>query len=167
MFSPNTRSFSLYKTNVFFNSSLKTSHILCLHETYFNLETLRILSFINSTNYSSIKVYEQYSTMIIQHWHHMKHLPLWEPNILLQHSMKIQGKLFMSLLSINLQHCYFNIHHSSSKVFRFGANLLANNHNWRLQHWITIFVNLGLFRHFETVTSIRTWITSHRYWRML
>ena len=25
---------------------------------------------------------------------------------------------------------------------------------------ITIFVNLGLFRHFETVTNIRTWIKS-------
>ena len=32
---------------------------------------------------------------------------------------------------------------------------------------ITIFVNLGLFRHFETVTNTRTWIKSHRYWRML
>ena len=32
---------------------------------------------------------------------------------------------------------------------------------------ITIFVNLGLFRHFETVTYIRTWIKSHKYWRML
>jgi hypothetical protein len=32
---------------------------------------------------------------------------------------------------------------------------------------ITIFVNLGLFRHFETVTNIRTWIKWHRYWRML
>ena len=32
---------------------------------------------------------------------------------------------------------------------------------------ITIFVNLGLFRHFETVTNIRTWIKSHWYWRML
>ena len=31
----------------------------------------------------------------------------------------------------------------------------------------TIFVNLGLFRHFEAVTNIRTWIKSHRYWRML
>ena len=30
---------------------------------------------------------------------------------------------------------------------------------------ITIFVNLGLFRHFETVTNMRTWIKSHRYWR--
>jgi hypothetical protein len=32
---------------------------------------------------------------------------------------------------------------------------------------ITIFVNLGLFQHFETVTNIGTWIKSHRYWRML
>ena len=32
---------------------------------------------------------------------------------------------------------------------------------------ITIFVNLGLFQHFETITNIRTWIKSHRYWRML
>jgi hypothetical protein len=32
---------------------------------------------------------------------------------------------------------------------------------------ITIFVNLELFRHFETVTKIRTWIESHKYWRML
>jgi hypothetical protein len=32
---------------------------------------------------------------------------------------------------------------------------------------ITIFVNLGFVRHFETVTNIRTWIKSHRYWRML
>jgi hypothetical protein len=28
------------------------------------------------------------------------------------------------------------------------------------QGQITIFVNLGLFRHFETVTNIRTWIKS-------
>ena len=28
---------------------------------------------------------------------------------------------------------------------------------------ITIFVNLGRFRHFETVTNIRTWIKSHMY----
>ena len=32
---------------------------------------------------------------------------------------------------------------------------------------ITTFVNLGLFRHFETVTNIRTWIKPHIYWRML
>ena len=32
---------------------------------------------------------------------------------------------------------------------------------------ITIFVNLGFFWHFETVTNIRTWINSHKYWRML
>ena len=32
---------------------------------------------------------------------------------------------------------------------------------------ITIFVTLGLFRHFETVKNIRTWIKSHKYWRML
>ena len=33
---------------------------------------------------------------------------------------------------------------------------------------ITIFVNLGVFWHSETVTNIRTsWIKSHRYWRML
>ena len=32
---------------------------------------------------------------------------------------------------------------------------------------ITIFVNLGLFQHFETVTNIRTWIKSQRYWGML
>jgi hypothetical protein len=32
---------------------------------------------------------------------------------------------------------------------------------------ITIFVNLGLFWHFETITNIRTWLKSHRYWRML
>ena len=32
---------------------------------------------------------------------------------------------------------------------------------------ITIFVNLGFFQHFETVTNIRTWLKSHRYWRML
>ena len=33
--------------------------------------------------------------------------------------------------------------------------------------YITIFVNLGIFWHFETVTNIRTWIKSHKYWRML
>ena len=32
---------------------------------------------------------------------------------------------------------------------------------------ITIFVNLGFSWHFETVTNIRTWIKSHKYWRML
>jgi hypothetical protein len=37
----------------------------------------------------------------------------------------------------------------------------------KIRHLITIFINLGLFRHFETVTNIRTWIKSHRYWRML
>jgi hypothetical protein len=26
---------------------------------------------------------------------------------------------------------------------------------------VTIFVNLGLFRHFETVTNTRTWIKNH------
>jgi hypothetical protein len=43
------------------------------------------------------------------------------------------------------------------------------HHPW-FQYWnrcIIIFVNLGLFRHFETVTNIRTWIKSHKYWRML
>jgi hypothetical protein len=30
-----------------------------------------------------------------------------------------------------------------------------------------MFVNLGLSRHFETVTNIRTWTKSQRYWRML
>ena len=33
--------------------------------------------------------------------------------------------------------------------------------------YITIFVNLGLFQHFETITNIRTWMKSHRHWRML
>ena len=28
-------------------------------------------------------------------------------------------------------------------------------------------INLGFFRHFETVTNIRTWIKSHKYWRLL
>jgi hypothetical protein len=32
---------------------------------------------------------------------------------------------------------------------------------------ITMFINLRLFRHFETFTNIRTWIKSHKYWRML
>ena len=31
----------------------------------------------------------------------------------------------------------------------------------------TIFIKLGLFWHFETITNIRTRIKSHRYWRML
>ena len=35
------------------------------------------------------------------------------------------------------------------------------------QYNIIIFVNLGPFRHFETVTNIRTWIKSHMFWRML
>jgi hypothetical protein len=38
---------------------------------------------------------------------------------------------------------------------------------WNKLYIITIFVNLGLFRHFETVTNIRTSIKSHIYWRML
>ena len=32
---------------------------------------------------------------------------------------------------------------------------------------ITIFVDLGLFRHFEIVINIWTWMKSHIYWRML
>ena len=40
-------------------------------------------------------------------------------------------------------------------------------HCYELMLLITIFVNLGVFRHFETVTNIRTWIKSHIYWRML
>ena len=32
---------------------------------------------------------------------------------------------------------------------------------------ITIFINLGLFWHFEIAINIRTWIKSHKYWRML
>ena len=38
---------------------------------------------------------------------------------------------------------------------------------WTLKHFITILIRLGLFRHFETFRNIRTWIKSHRYWRML
>ena len=37
----------------------------------------------------------------------------------------------------------------------------------RYHRSITIFVNLGLFRHFETVANIKAWIKSHRYWKML
>ena len=33
--------------------------------------------------------------------------------------------------------------------------------------FIIIFINLGFFGRFETVTNIRTWIKSHRCWRML
>ena len=33
--------------------------------------------------------------------------------------------------------------------------------------FISIFVDLGFFLHFETVTNIKTWIKSQRYWRML
>jgi hypothetical protein len=44
---------------------------------------------------------------------------------------------------------------------------LQNNYTSYRSTEITIFVNLGLFRHFETVTNIRTWIKSHRDWRML
>lgn len=44
--------------------------------------------------------------IIIQHWHHMKHIALWELDILHQHSIKIQGNIFMSLLSTNLHNCY-------------------------------------------------------------
>ena len=47
----------------------------------------------------------------------------------------------------------------------FCQNLGAKS--WRGSYQITIFVNLGLFRHFETVTNIRTWIKSHKFWRML
>jgi hypothetical protein len=36
-----------------------------------------------------------------------------------------------------------------------------------LSYYITIFVNLGRHRHFETITNIRTWIKSHKFWRML
>ena len=32
---------------------------------------------------------------------------------------------------------------------------------------ITIFVNLEIFRHFEIVTNMRTWIQLHKYWRLL
>ena len=43
----------------------------------------------------------------------------------------------------------------------------SSRHISLIKHTITIFVNLGLFRHFGTVTNIRTWIKLHRYWRML
>jgi hypothetical protein len=45
-----------------------------------------------------------------------------------------------------------------------GNPKIARSENYER---ITIFINLGLFWHFETVTNIRTWIKSHRYWRML
>ena len=48
--------------------------------------------------------------------------------------------------------------------------VMIYSHRWLEFRWrslITIFVNLGLFRHFETITNIRTWIKSHRYWKML
>jgi hypothetical protein len=60
---------------------------------------------------------------------------------------------------------------STAKLFG-SCTLLLWLQTQKLQHkvdkcLITIFVNLGFFRHFETVTNIRTWIKSHRYWRML
>lgn len=87
-YSLNTKSSSLHKNNVFLDYNLKTSHILCYYETHFNLHTCFMQGMI---------VYNHYTT-----WHHMEHSSLWELNILLQYSMEIQGKVFMSLLSSNL-----------------------------------------------------------------
>ena len=62
----------------------------------------------------------------------------------------------MSLMSVDSScksmHC-----HLSFLFFSFETN----------ETLITMFVNVEFFRHFETVTNIRTWTKSHRYWRML
>jgi hypothetical protein len=47
------------------------------------------------------------------------------------------------------------------KLDRKPLSLHDKETNTNILH--TIFVNLGLFQHFETVTNIRTWIKSHRY----
>ena len=58
----------------------------------------------------------------------------------------------------------------SDMLYIFQNEKLKDRFVWELNKttsFITIFVNLGLFWHFEIVTNIRTWIKSHRYWRML
>ena len=49
----------------------------------------------------------------------------------------------------------------------YGAWDFKNLIFWATITRITIFVNLGFSRYIETIANIRTWIKSHRYWRML
>jgi hypothetical protein len=55
------------------------------------------------------------------------------------------------------------LHHSClrQQLWCFEADYAFHH----IMSFIIIFVNLGLFRHFEIITNIRTWIKSHRYWR--
>jgi hypothetical protein len=56
---------------------------------------------------------------------------------------------------------YCESHISQQVQTWFGrVSLIAEERYYSLYH-------LGLFWHFETVTNIRTWIESHRYWRIL
>ena len=66
--------------------------------------------------------------------------------------------------------------HNSKLLTDCGQHMLSRDPGSHITVWlatmsscnrITIFVNLGLSRHFEIVTNIRPWIKSHRYWRML
>jgi len=66
IYSLNTRSLLLHKNDVFSNYNLKTTHILCLHETHFNTLTSNDTSLnIDTRTHSMISVNGWNGTMII------------------------------------------------------------------------------------------------------
>lgn len=120
----------------------KTAYIMQLLCTYFSLLTINHslcsrMTFFKIINLKHLIYYKYYDVIInvlmthslymisIQHWHDMKHLLLWKLNILLQHSMKIQGKLLMSLLSSIILHCYFQHSSFTFKSFLIWCKLLV------------------------------------------
>ena len=54
--------------------------------------------------------------------------------------------------------------HSITRIETRKNSAVSPSWQWSINHYIR---NLGLCRHFETITNIRTWIKSHGYWRML
>jgi len=66
IYSLNTRSLLLYKNDVFSNYNLKTTHILCLNETFFNTLMFNNTSLnIDTKTHSMISVNGRNGTMII------------------------------------------------------------------------------------------------------
>ena len=100
-----------------------------------------------------------------------KHQNMWRNSVFyLRHffpTVRMQIELKKEVIHQENERCRV----SKQTQFRSRGLLVTisppNQQQQQQQQHCTIFVNLGLFRHFETVTNIRTWRKSHRYWRML
>jgi hypothetical protein len=100
IYSLDTRSLPLHKNEVFLDYNLKTTHILCFNETHFNTLMFNKTSLnIDTRTHSMISLNGQNGTMII--YDNFTTLSSHETftslglNILQQHSMQIQERLFI------------------------------------------------------------------------